>query len=316
MTLSFNLFQEAWWLSAVTGGNYEEVTVNQGNRVVGRLPFVVARRAGFKISILPPFTHMLGPAIDAGVGKPQSQIMKRLSIARELIDQLPSFAYFKQPFDPTVSGGLAAADGLAFQDCGYDVNLQYTFHIDSRNDPPTIWDAMHTTVRQHIRRAEEAYSVFVLGDPDHFVHFYLANLKKMNRRNRTNFSQFRNLFCDCQSRGCGELLCASTGDGSPVAMAFLAWSHGRMYYLLSTRAPDIEDRGAVSLLLWSAIKLAHKHGIEFDLDGVYSRGTARFLSGFGGKLGTRLIATRSRALYRNLRSLKLKFIPSISEKFA
>src|SRR5271165_362631 len=102
MTLSFCLFQEPWWLSAVTADDYEEVTVEQSNRIVGRLPFVVRRRSGFSISILPPFTHILGPAIDAGGGKPQSQIMKRLSIARELIDKLPSVARFQQIFDPTL----------------------------------------------------------------------------------------------------------------------------------------------------------------------------------------------------------------------
>lgn len=315
MALSFSLFQESWWLSAVTGDRYEEVTVEQSNRVVGRLPFVVARRSGFKTSILPPLTHMLGPAIDAGVGKPQSQIIKRLSIARELIDKLPSLAHFKQIFDPTVCGGLAAADGLAFQDCGYDVNLQYTFHIDCSNQLTNIWDGMHTTVRQHIRRAEEAGSVFALDDSDRFVHFYLANLKKANRKNRTDFTRFRDVFASCQSRGCGELLCAAAPDGSPTAMAFFVWGHGRMYYLLSTRAPDIADRGAVSLLIWSAIKRAHEHGLKFDLDGVYTSGTARFLSGFGGKLETRFVATRTGALYRSLRSLKLVFNPNVSEKF-
>src|SRR5215475_14027447 len=29
MALSFSLFQESWWLSAVTGDRYEEVTVEQ-----------------------------------------------------------------------------------------------------------------------------------------------------------------------------------------------------------------------------------------------------------------------------------------------
>lgn len=213
------------------------------------------------------------------------------------------------------AGGLAAVDGLAFQECGYDGNLQYTFHIDCRNQLTNMWDAMHTTVRQHIRRAEETCSVFALDDPDRFVHFYVANLKKANRKNRTDFNQFHDVFASFQSRDCGELVCVAAADGSPSAVAFFVWGHGRMYYLLSTRAPDIADGGAVSLLIWSAIKRAREKGLKFDLDGVYTSGTATFLSGFGGKLESRIVATRTGPLYRSLRLVKLAFRPNVSEKF-
>ena len=234
MNLSYSIFQEPWWLSAVTGDRYEEVTVARGNEVVGRFPFIVIQRGPFRISPLPAFTHMLGPAILPSVGKPQTQLARRISTTLDLIDQLPSFAFFKQIFDPSIDGDLAMADGLAFQSRGFLTTAQYTFQIDCRNDPASIWDGMHTTVRQHIRRAKERYSVGVVEDPDRFVHFYVRNIQKSDRENRTNFSQFSTLFSACQSRMSGLILGAFDRDGAPAAMVFLVWGHGVMYYLLST----------------------------------------------------------------------------------
>ena len=305
MGLTFSLFQEPWWLSAVTGDRYDEVIVNRGDQLVGRLPFVAGRRGPFKVSIMPAFTHLLGPAVDAGVGKSQTQLVRRLSITRELIDQLPPFAYFKQVLDPSISCGQAIADGLAFQDRGFRVSPQYTFQIDCRSGPAGLWDGMHTKVRQHIRRAEEKCTVVALDDPNHFIHFYVNNIKKSNKVNRTDFSQFPALFSECKARTSGEILSAIGPNGEPAAMVFLVWGHGVMYYLLSTRAPDIGDNGSVSLLLWSAMKRAHQLNLKFDLDGVYTSGTARFLSGFGGEIRVRLIITRAHPFYRALQFAKM-----------
>jgi hypothetical protein len=73
-------------LDAVTQGQYQEVRVTSGDQVVGRLPFVISRNMGFTALRMPPFTHLLGPAVDAGQGKPQTQMLKRMSIVRDLID--------------------------------------------------------------------------------------------------------------------------------------------------------------------------------------------------------------------------------------
>ena len=307
MSLSFSLFQEPWWLAAATGGEYEEVTVDQGGQTVGRLPFVTARRGPFLVSAMPGFTHSLGPAIDGGAGKYQTQLARRLSITRSLIDQLPRFSYFKQIFDPSLCAGLAIADGLGFQDRGFKVAPQYTFQIGCRGvQADDIWASMHFKVRQHIRRAEERYSVNDLDDPERFVKCYLDNIRKSGRVNRIDFRHFATLFSECRVRESGEILAATDLTGSLAAMTFLVWGHGIMYYLLSTRDLQTADSGAISLLLWAAMKRACERGLDFDLDGVYTSGTARFLAGFGGQIKIRLVATNAQPVYRALQLAKMK----------
>ena len=49
---------------------------------------------------------------------------------------------------------------------------------------------------------------------------------------------------------------------------------------------------------------AHELGLFFDLDGVTTSGTARFLSGFGGNIKTRLVITTGRPIYNVVESFK------------
>jgi Acetyltransferase (GNAT) domain len=309
-----SVFHEPWWLSATTGGQFEESVVRKGNNIIGRLPYMSEKRGPFRVLRMPPFTHMLGPAVEAGDGKLQTRMTRRLSIVRDLIDQLPPNSFFHQHLDPSLDDGLALADGLAFQERNFVVSTQYTFDIDCRRRIDELWAALYLKTRQHVRRAEKEYSVREVADPKVFIEFYLKNLKDEGRVNRIEFANFSSVFSEASVRDCGVILAAFLND-APVAMTFLVWGHGRMYYLLSTRAVDKQDHGAVSLLIWSAIKRAHDLGLVLDLDGVYSSGTVRFLSNFGGQIKTRLIVRRSRMPYRALQQIKRYIVRDETHRF-
>jgi lipid II:glycine glycyltransferase (peptidoglycan interpeptide bridge formation enzyme) len=312
--VQISLFHEPWWLSAVTDGRYEEAVFKQGSDIVGRLPYVVVRLGPFRTLRMPPFTHVLGPAVDAGVGKPQTRLIRRLSITRSLIDQLPSSSYFLQLLDPSLDEGLASADGLAFQERNFAVAPHYTFEVDCRRSLDDIWAAMQKKTRQPIRRAKERFSVRCVDRPQYFVDFYLKNTEAGGRVNGLEFKSFSALFSECRARGCGVILGAFDHDASPVAMTYLVWGRGIMYYLLSTRSRH-GDYGAVSLLLWSAMKRAHQLGLVLDFDGVYSSGTVRFLSGFGGRIKTRLLIRRTEMPFRALQLLKRHYARDETQLF-
>jgi hypothetical protein len=152
---------------------------------------------------------------------------------------------------------------------------------------------MPQKTRQHIRRAQEKYFVRSVNDANFFADFYRKNISEAGRALRLELKDFPGLLSECRARKSGVILGAFDHDGTPVAMTYLAWGHGIMYYLLSTRSFHLHEYGSVALLMWSAMKQANEIGLILDLDGVYSSGTARFLSGFGDKIKTRLIIRRS-----------------------
>jgi hypothetical protein len=295
-----SIFHEHWWLTAVTKGRFDEVSIKNGDQLVGRLPYVKTKQMGLTLLGMPPLTHLMGPAVDGGAGKPQTQMLRRISLIRSLIDQLPRFDHFAQVL------GDVSIDALPFQDRGFQVSPQYTFEVDCRVDPKELWSAMHFKTRQHIRRASEKMSVVTVEDPDAFARFYQHNLDTQGRRRRSSVSLevFPAVFAETQARDCGEILSAQWPDGKSAAMIFLVWDDQTMYYLLSTRAHEAGDNGSVNLLLWTAINRAHARGLIFDLDGVSTSGTSRFLSGFGGRPKFRMIVQRSRFIHGAIRFAK------------
>jgi hypothetical protein len=304
------IFHEYWWLEAVTGGRFSEVVVKRGDYVAGRLPFIIGRKKGFRVLGMPDFTHVLGPFVNSSDGKLQTRMMNRLSTVGSLIEQLPPFDYFKQVIDPSLDDELALVDGLAFQSRGFHIGHQYTFQIDCRAPLETLLAGMHFKVRQHIRRAEEKCTIEVVNDPEIFISFYLKNLEKqrasgrINRKSYFQFDHFPVLFSECRARNCATILAAMHPGGVPAAMTFLVWGDQTMYYQMSTRAPDLSDNGSVNLLIWSAMKRAHELALVFDLDGAATAGTARFISGFGGSVKTRLVITSRASAYNLMESLK------------
>jgi Acetyltransferase (GNAT) domain len=264
---------------------------------------------------MPPFTHMLGPAIEAGDGKPQTRLQRRISITRSLLDQLPRFSEFHQHLDPSLDDGLAIADGLAFQECKFEVMQQYNFEVDCRRSLTDLSAGLNLKTRQHIRRAEKAYSVRSVDDPRSFIDFYLKNVHTWGRKSRIEFEHFSALFAESRAHESGVILGAFDHTDAPAAMTYLVWGHGIMYYLLSTRSFDMADSGAVSLLIWCAMKQAHEMGLVLDLDGVYSSGSARFLSNFGGQMKTRFLIRRSRILFGTLQYIKRQVAPDESQFF-
>ncbi len=310
-----SLFHEPWWLSAATGGRFEECVLKQENDVVGRLPYVMERRGPFHVVRMPAFTHILGPAIDAGEGKHQTRLRRRISTTRSLIDQLPEHSYFDQHLDPSLDGGLAIADGLAFQDRGFEVTHQYTFEVDCRRSVADLSAALYVKTRNNIRRAEREYSVRTVDNPKLFMDFYTRNIEAAGEKNRLEFEHFSALFAESIAHESGVILGAFDHADTPVAMTYLVWGHGIMYYLLSTRTFGLVDYGVGSLMIWSAINQAHEKGLVLDLDGVYSSGTARFLSNFGGEIKTRLVIRRSRMPYGALQYIKQQIAPHKSQFF-
>jgi len=249
---------------------------------------------------MPPFTHMLGPYVDCGEGKYQTLLKTRIKRTQQLVEKLPKFDYFFQIFDPLCDTNLALADGLAFQECGFRIGTQYSFHIDCRNNIETLFREMHLKSRQHVRLAEKVYRVISITDPQLFADFYSRSLKAKGLDSNIPLDRFPHLYSECHARGCGEVLAAVDANGAPIAMTFLVWDGRAMYYLLSARSPEIADKGSVNLLIWSAMKKANELGLIFDLDGVSTAGTAQFLAGFGGELKTRMIVTRAGPLYATL----------------
>jgi hypothetical protein len=296
--LGRSIFQQSWWLDCVTQGQCDEVTVKNGGRTVGWLPYVVKRRWGFAVSDMPLLTHTLGPIIHAGVGRPNTQLLNRFTITTELLRQLPKLAYFRQVLAPGNS------EALAYQSYGCHVKCQFTFIADCC-DIDAEWVSMRDKTRNLIRRSREKNIVSADADPEEFLRFYDANCRARGQINRYQTPTTKQLLGLCVARDQGKIiLLRDQKYGAINAGVFVVWDDSHMYFLMSTRATGTADSGAVSLLVWSAMNEAHRRGVSFDFDGVSSMSTFRFLSGFGGAVASRFAVEKFAWAYHSLDKLR------------
>jgi hypothetical protein len=296
--LSPTIFHEPWWLEAATGGRYEEVTVNSGGRIVGRLPYLRKQRFGFTSFVPPELTHFLGPAVDEGNGSMESRNLRRSEITMELIEKLPSFGYFYQQFHRGIP------DTLPFTQHGFTTELLFTYEVMPASED-TIWRNMRDKTRNVIRRAQEKTELFDV-EPEAFCVFYEANLQTRGKHSNYMFGlDARFLLATALERGRARLLGARDESGAILAAICYVWDEQVSYYLLTTRAHDTHS-GVVSRLIWEAMRDSAARGLIFDFDVVGTTGSVLFYTAFGGEVRPRYLVRRITPTYSIMQSTVLK----------
>ena len=281
------VYHEPWWLEIVTGGRWTVAEVREGGRIVGRMPYQVSRRFGVAAAGMPPLTHFLGPAVDAGQGSAQARYLRRVAITRELIRCLPQRSGFWQKFHRGVT------DVIAFQAERFETGVQFTFEVAPAPEA-VLWAALRDKHRNVIRKARKQFAIHELDDSGEFVAFYLANLRERMAVSWVPAAVLANLLTAATSRGCGEMLGLRDERGRLTAAVFCARDHEVSYYTLSTRS-FAAGNGGVPLLIWESIRRAARDGLLFDFDGLSAASSIGLYAGFGAVTSPRFIATRSPA---------------------
>ncbi len=276
--------------------------VEHGKQLLGQLPYCSTRKGGWRISRLPPLTRTLGPIIAPMGLDGRREQHHRQAVTSALIEQLPNFDSFYQLFDPRIE------DALAFSLHGFTVSVRYTFQISPERTANEVWARMHSKTRNAIRSAGKKLVVAPVTAPSKFVQFYEANLLERSRKNAYESSVMRQLANAFVERRAGQLLGAYGPGGRLVAAIAVVWDQHAMYYLMSSREAGSHS-GAISLLIWTAIQQALKRKLTFDMDGFYSRGTCKFLEGFGGTLKQRLCVERASTMFSLARILRQRIAP-------
>lgn len=294
-----SVFHQPWWLDTVTGGDWHVARVMESGELVGEMPYSLVRKGLWTVSEMPPLTRCLGPVIKAKHADGDGEWRYRLSVCSKLIEQLPDCGEFFQLMDPRVS----EPEAIAFSFAGFEVINSFTLKIFPEESEEEVWKRMRPNTRNLIRRAAERLEVTELLNADSFVEFYNENLAARQQSNVYDRAIMRNLLGEVLRRGAGKLLASHNNDGQLQAAIAVVWDDSAAYYFLSSRRVDSHG-GAISLLVWSAMRLARERQVIFDFDGISTEGILAFLSGFGGTLVRRLQIRRSKADYATFRKMR------------
>lgn len=270
------VYMQDWFMRITAKGTDTlRVAAVQGGDVVGAFMVSCYRNPlGMKQAYNLPWARVSGPIIDETVGP-----RRRSQITRELVDRLPrSRSYFL-----TLSN---EHDFNAFLASGFEGEMEENFEI-----PPERaagWEGrLSDMARRHVRRANEKLDVSTL-DAAKFVRVYAGHLAERKRKPYSELSIARDILAEATRRGQAKITVARQRDSGEIDAAIAClWDDEKYYYWMTTRRPPGPGRaaphqGAVKLLLYSAIKDAHRKGLTFDFDGVTSGSVAQLYAAMGG----------------------------------
>lgn len=257
------IFHEPWWLAAATGGAYDIVEASSSGRRLGWMPTFHKKKFGLTINRPPYLVHLSGPVVRDDLCPSHNS-----EVVSDLIAKLPraDIHYYKCQ--------RQVGDVVPFQLAGFRSDVQFTSVLSG--SAHTIWTGMKGKRRNQILRAERILKTSTIADPELFWSFFDANRDDNMYDRRTIVRLVAGSF----ERGCGRVDAALEGNRT-VAAIWCIWDARSTYYFMTTRVQEA-PHGAVSLLLWNAIKDAVDSGRAFDFDGIWGAGAADLYAGFGG----------------------------------
>lgn len=271
------IFQQPWWLDTVAPGQWDEVSITQNNQIIARLPYLDQKKWGIRLSMMPPFTQVLGPWIQPLEGKYATRLSRERKILKKLIHKLPEFDYFKQHFHYSLQ------NWLPFYWEGYRETTRYTYVLEDIEDPEKVWNGLKGNIRREIRKADKQVSVDTSPDIHAMWDMYLKTFQRQGEKPQYSFETFQRIHKACEKRGAGKSFFAVDRDDQIHAALYVVWDENAAYYLLGGADPELRNSGASSLLMWEAIKFASDKTDRFDFEGSMIESIERFFRGFGGR---------------------------------
>ena len=273
-----SLFQQPWWLDALAPGLWDAAVAVKDGEIIGRLPFVRRRRFGLTIFGQPPLTPFLGPWVKAATGKAHAKLAHDHEILGNLIAALPEHDIFAQCFHHSVT------NCIQFHWNAFSQSVGYTYIIDELDEPERIWAGFSAKLRGHIRGAERQVIVRALDDIETFIALNMMTFERQGLSLPYSVALVRRLDAACSARGVRRMFFAEgADDGVAHAAVYLVWDAESAYNLMIGSDPLGRSSGAISLLMWEAIKFAGQVTKRFDFEGSMLRPVEHFIRSFGAR---------------------------------
>lgn len=283
---AYSVFQRPWWLDAAAPGRWDEAVVRRGGEVVGRLPYVVERRAGMVRLGTAPFTKMLGPWLAPSDAKYTNVLSGELDLTKELIAGLPRHDVFRQAFHPEVT------NWLSFHWAGFGAAAAMTYRISALDDLDAAWSELRENIRREIRKAERSLEVVDDLGLGQLIDLARRTFARQELEATLDVEALERIDDAAAARSCRRLLFAVDAERRIHAAAYFAWDENVTYYLVGGGDPELRTSGASSLLLWRGIQHAATVSRAFDFEGSMLEPVERFFRAFGARQTPYLVVSR------------------------
>ncbi len=273
------VYLQAAWLEAAAGGSEWGIAlVEKGGEVVAAQPWFLKRKWGQSLCYQPFLVPYLGPWIVYPEGQ---KVSTRLSWEKELmsklIRQLPPYGMFVQSFRPEV------ANWLPYFWAGFHQSTRYTYRLALDKTEDELFAGLTESMRRQVKKGGKNTRVQETGLLETVYRLKELAYLATGKRFHIPLSYARDIFSVADAAGRSRVLEARDEDGNLHAALWLSWDAHCTYYLMGASHPEHKNSGAMSLLMWEAIRQARNTSRYFDFEGSMIEPVERFFRGFGAE---------------------------------
>jgi hypothetical protein len=268
------IFGTPWWLEAIAPGEWGRATVEDGGQMIAVWPYVARR---MKFGLVRVGTTSLAPRMGPRFFIPDAKARpsRESEVFRQLVEGLPKYDYLNFALPSRLT------NWTPFHWLGFQQTTRYSYVIDTARPLDEIWEGMADATRGAIRKATKNLEV-AEGSAETLWNLTGSSFARQMRRSPYDPERLADAVAAARAHHSGTVKTAIDSSGQAHASALFVWDRERCYYLVGGADTALRSSGAMSLLLWDGIRLAHERGLIFDFEGSMIASVEQFFRRFGG----------------------------------
>lgn len=294
------IFQEDWWLDAVSQNNWKKIIIGDPKNPDLIFPFLYTSKYGFNKIHMPQLTQNLGPWVKDTGAKYCKKIAREKDLFYELIKKLPPFDEFSQSFHYSVT------NWLPFYWKGFSQTTKYTYVLENLTDLEKVWGEFQENIKREIRKAKKIVTVKEEMDINKFIDIQIKTFTRQNLPLPFSRELLLKVENACSEKNCRKIFCAIDEKDRIHAAIYIIWDDRSAYYLMGGGDPELRNSGATSLLFWEAIQFCATVTKEFNFEGSMIENIERFFRSFGAHQKAYFCIQKEKPLYSSIKLMKQK----------
>ncbi len=271
------LFSRPEWLDACCGKDGWDVAAHvKGDTVHAMFPYLLRSKAGFQAIGNPDYT----PYQSVLVKYPEEQKeATKLSFEKEvlngILEDLPKADQFNFRFHPTQN------NLLTLHWSGFELLTRYTYVLDGIQDHEALFSGFTDSTRRQIRKAEKSLHVERADTLDTLFQAKVESESSTGEKVQGTVNEWNTIADVIIKNRAGTILNAVAEGGQAAGSVLVVWDDRSAYYLMGSTLMEYRNSGALSMLMFEAIKVASEHVDFFNFEGSMIPAVEKFFRGFG-----------------------------------
>ncbi|MCZ2393807.1 MAG: aminoacyltransferase [Chitinophagales bacterium] len=265
------------WLDTVVQGSEDWdvfFSFDKSGRIQAYFPFVFKKQGFWNKITMPLFTPYMGPRIlyPDGLTEYEKRSLEN-QILEGLISELNGFDDIRIKWD------RAYDNALPFYWQSFRIEISYTYCINNTSDLNVLFFHFKKSIQRQIHKASSQLIVKENTEIDNVLDMLEKSLGY-----RVNHSLMRKLHELVKRYNRYHILEAIDSKGKVIGAIYLVFDQHELLYLYGGYDDKYNNSGAMPLLFWQALQLAHQKSLTFNFEGSMLKGVERFFRSFGGQL--------------------------------